>query len=80
MAQCDVLQGELSAGSEGRGENVKDELEHPDMLYPGSRNINDAKADEIFGRDSDRTHFIYPVSILPALEVGGWWVENFAHS
>ena len=54
MAQCDVLQGELSAGSEGRGESVKDEFEHPDMLYPSSRNSNDTRGDEIFGNDKAR--------------------------
>jgi hypothetical protein len=30
-------------------ESVKDEFEHPDMLYPGLRNSNDITADGIFG-------------------------------
>ena len=50
MAKCDVLQGEQSAGSEGRGESVKDDFEHPDMLYPSSRNSNDTRGDGIFGK------------------------------
>ncbi len=49
MTKSKVLQGELSSGSEGSGESVKDEFEHPDMLNPGLRNSNDTNPDGIFG-------------------------------
>ena len=51
MAKGDVLQGELSSGSDGGSKCEKDDFEHPNMLCSGPRNGNDAKADGIFGRD-----------------------------
>jgi hypothetical protein len=50
MAKGDVLQGELSAGSEGGCKHEKDDFEHPIMLLPGSPNSNDTNADGILGR------------------------------
>ena len=51
MAESDILQGEMPAGSEDCRERMKDDFEHPEMLYRGIRNRNDTNTDGIFGRN-----------------------------
>ena len=49
VAKSDVLQGELSTGSEDGDSRIQDDFEHLFMLYSGLRNRYDTKAEEIFG-------------------------------
>jgi len=58
MAESDILQGEMPAGSEDCRERMKDYFEHPDMLYGGIRNRNDTKADGIFGNHRGVAHIV----------------------
>jgi len=53
MAQGDVLQGELISGLQASDDGVKDNIEHPSMLYSRSCNCNGDKAEGIFGRDTE---------------------------
>jgi hypothetical protein len=50
MAKGDVLEGELTTGSEGSSECENDDFDHSIMLYSACRNRNGTKADGLFGR------------------------------